>query len=455
MATGILFEQICGAGNRMILLLILFLFECVVCFILRNIGLMVIVESDSAQIVMLMINLFIGTYALLHENSNEQPGVQNALTIGFALRIFMILWDIYATRIFILPNSHLDTESFQRTAVLYMQQGGDVNAYSVFLGTLYRIIGVQRLTAEYVNLLLCYISIYLFRYMLKDFDVSEKVRDRALIAAALLPNYMIVSVILLRECLISTLLTASLVCFVRWWKRGGAHFFILSILLTVLAGQYHSGSLSAGGGYALLFVLTKRGEAEERIFHISFSALVKAAAVVAVFIYAYSTMQDKLFGRIYVTDLSQLDNYFNEHRSFSVIESSDSSHYSAGVAGLSGFTNIIVNTPIRLVSYLLAPAPWDWRGFTDVFAFFFSSALYIYAVWVGARSLRRQFANRDMMVALIILCACSALTFAWGVESAGSALRHRIKIVYFFFLLYALTGEGENSNYKVCNGVSW
>jgi hypothetical protein len=57
-----------------------------------------------------------------------------------------------------------------------------------------------------------------------------------------------------------------------------------------------------------------------------------------------------------------------------------------------------------------------------------------------------------LLVAVLVIALCGALVFAWGIDSAGSALRHREKFYFVYLLLYGVlkkshTKDGKKTSY--------
>lgn len=390
---------------------------------------------NITSLIILFINTMLGFGVIQRRFSDCRLRTVNYILIGFCLRVFLILWDFYGTNMFILPNSHSDTESFHRHAVLAANYGTLEDWYSMVVSIVYRLFGEQRVTAQYLNLVFSMLTIDILYRIMNFMDIDQNIKETILCAFSLLPNYAIVSIILLRECLISLLITYSLFMFFQWWKKPGRLYWITAVALSIIASQFHSGAIAAALAYLVITVLSKRDIDGVNHLQFSFSMLFKAAIIAYICAYAYTVLQDSLFGRLYVQDIDSLDNYFVEHSLYT--QSGDtSSHYGAGINGLSGITNLLVNTPIRIFYYLLAPVPWNWRGLSDVFAFIFSSFFYFHATRTAVIALKKN--GSSILTALLIICVASAVVFAWGVESAGTALRHRVKFSSAFFLLFAV-----------------
>ena len=92
--------------------------------------------------------------------------------------------------------------------------------------------------------------------------------------------------------------------------------------------------------------------------------------------------------------------------------------------------------------YLFSPFPWQWRGFSDVIAFIFSSVFYLICVWSAVRCVMKKNApNRNLVICLSIICICMVFVFGRGVTNVGTAVRHRDKVIAVFTVLWVVSSS--------------
>ena len=228
----------------MTIVLLSFLFEGLMCY---TFGLNSATDDAglSVSILLLTINSIILFVYIVRRYRDYDIIVSYVMVISLLLKVALLLWDYYGTSIFILPNSHLDSEGFHNGAILFAKhQSTRVENYSYVIGCLYRLFGVQRITAQFSNVILSFVGIDLLERMLVLLEIDDNARKITLFFAALLPNYLIISAILIRECLISVILCISLYMFVKWWKHGGAFNCIISLIVPLAASYFHSGAIA-------------------------------------------------------------------------------------------------------------------------------------------------------------------------------------------------------------------
>ena len=109
---------------------------------------------------------------------------------------------------------------------------------------------------------------------------------------------------------------------------------------------------------------------------------------------------------------------------------------------------LILYSPIRAFYFLTAPLPIDWRNFTDMFTFFSDSVLYLGTIIYFIMN-RRNLKDKKVLITGLVLALISvSLIFGIGVYNAGTAMRHRQKIVPIFLILLALIMDSRRSSTK-------
>ena len=351
---------------------------------------------------------------------------------AYLIRVSALLWDILGRDIFVLPSSGIDTEVFQQYAV-YFANGVELNRGGVYfriVGLIYRLFGVQRITAQYFNVVLSMFSIFLVKNILASLVLSEKIRMLALAMMAFLPYYVIMSSILLRESVIIFLITVSLYFFIKWWQSGALFSFVIAIVCPLVAALFHSGSMAPTVAYALIFLFYLP---KQRRYKFSLKTVSVALAFLAIFF-----LVDTFLG---VGMFRQFDRINSVDDIVDVTVRGGAGYLrwmdAVGTAGL------ILFSPIRMFYFIASPLPWYWRGFHDIFGFLGSSLFYVASYYFLFRQLRnKNYANHKLVLALLVIALFSSFMFAWGVNNAGTALRHRDKFISIFIVSFAVGWDG-------------
>lgn len=123
------------------------------------------------------------------------------LTMGYAARVGIMFIDIYGSSLFTILHSGDDTERFYIRSVEYYEGNYShfTTYYPYIIKDIYEIFGKNRLIAQYVNIL-CWVGVvFVVLAACKLFHVKEKCVIFIMAYLALLPNYICISSILLRE----------------------------------------------------------------------------------------------------------------------------------------------------------------------------------------------------------------------------------------------------------------
>lgn len=438
----------------MILVLLVFLFEGITCrvFGINN-------ASDETCLIVSQVLMLINTgvlFAYIVKRYNEYDQiVVFALLLSLVFKVSLLLWDYYGTSIFVLPNSHLDSESFHRGAVYFARFNTQkVENYSYVIGWIYRFFGVQRITAQYSNVILSFAGIDIFERIINVFEITSEGKKRSLIIAALLPNYAIISAILIRECIISVILCLALYYYALWWKNGLFIYLAIAELISLSACWFHSGAIAVTIGMSISLIISRKDDNGDRYLSVGISSVVLSIFLFFGFMYLFDALSESILKRFHGLDMNTIDNYIEGHNFYTETEGTTSS-YSAGFGGRSGIIGIVINSPIRILYFLWAPMPWRIRGISDVMAFLGSSLFYggvfFYSIWILIRK-SLLVEERSKILAVLIIALCAATVFAWGVDSAGSALRHREKFYYVFLLLLALLQLKDRNKDRTVKG---
>ena len=390
-------------------------------------------QPDS--ICLIMISAFSLTYIFVVSRSEKTALYVRELVSGYLLRVLLLLFDTYGKDFYILPNSGPDANSFFRSAQWIAgvtRQGNDMGAFSYVMGYIFKYIGVNRLYGQFLILLCSVVAIHLFLAILNLLNIDCHIKKKAMLIVCLLPNFAILSVLFLREAIVTMFITISLYCFLRWFLEKLLFYLILSFLACCGACYFHSGCAGLFVGYIIILFLYS--SYKER-FTLSAINIITATLFAVLMGFLFLNYSDILFSKIaHVDDISDIANTLDY----------GGSSYARYVGNSSSISNMVIFTIPRIIYFLFSPFPWQWRGVSDIIAFCFSSLFYFAAVRSALRNLRvMSRKNKDKTIAIIIISIGIVFVFAWGVSNTGTAARHRDKLVMLFATLYALGMDGS------------
>lgn len=380
--------------------------------------------------------IFINVLSVIATIVNQKKSLSTTtiMLCGLLFRLFLFIWDINYSDVYMLPNSGQDTEMFANTAregFLYGDYGRG-GIYAKFLAFWFRLFGsVQRPIAQYTNILLAITIILLTIKIMRYLLVPEKSQTLIIAMLSFLPNVAITNSILLRETLIIFLLTVAAWFFIVWINQGNLYNILLSVVFICFASAVHSGAVAILLGESIVFILYDRKTKKICFNSKSFLGIV---IVLFTFIFIYTQFGDVLFGKFN----GRIDSVESIMATADTYNRGGAS-YDAGFEINNSIVSLIVNTPIRMFYFVAAPLPWDWRGVSDIIAFCFSSIIFIYIYYRTYQEIRRGSDKyKTLIIIFTILALSSALIFAWGVSNAGTAVRHREKFISIYMILLSL-----------------
>lgn len=414
---------------------IVYVFLLAQCFFLSMISIALNTTNqvnESMALLIIFLNIFVVLLALYKEADGNKKLI-TILIFSFGIRVLLLLLDRYGYKYFILPGAGGDTQLFHLEALNFPNIKFLDNPYSYIVGIIYSLCEEQRIIAQYFNVLLSISTIIVTLKILDEFEISNKIKYIIISILSFIPNYMILSVLLLRESIMIFLVALSLLKFIRWWKYNGALNYINSIVFILLAAILHSGVIANAIGYIIIFILCNN---RKREFKLNLKSISRIFIFLIIFIVFYGQ-----FSQIFLSKFGTIEDINDITYRTSVAEAGGSAYNVGGDVNSIG--DLIKNSPIRMFYFIASPLPWDWRGLNDVISFVFSAMFYFIIYIYAIKSIRLPIKNniKKAIKSLIIISLIGAFVFAWGTSNAGTAMRHRDKFIVNYVVMLALALE--------------
>ena len=362
------------------------------------------------------------------------------ILLAFLMRVFFMFWDLYARGIFVLPGSGGDSEMYYKTSVLISENLDFLGTtrgetFSDLMGVLFSVIGPQRIVGQYINVLFGLSTILIIKKILSIIKINNKTEKTILMLACFLPNSMVMSAIFIREIIPTFYVALSLFYYIKWIKQQKLNYVIFAFSSLALASMFHSGVIGIVIGYSfgLLFYDFRSNK-----FKFSIRTTLSFLFIVLLMTIGFTYFEDTLFGKF-----KNVDNISDIY--------SSANYREGGSAYLTGMTinnplQLFVFGPIRSFYFLTSPLPMNWRGFSDIFTFLTDSSLYLATIIYYAIN-RKQFGERrSLIIILVWMIVGASFIFGIGVANAGTALRHRQKLISLFLVILALMKDAKLKN---------
>ncbi len=350
---------------------------------------------------------------------------------GFAVRLVILFLDLYVPSVNIF-SSGTDTEYFHEVSVLVANGQYPLDqthtVYVPFLSGLYYMIGDQRAYSQFLNIA-CWVfsAVYLFK-ALNYLQIEKKLTFIALLIFTMMPNSIFMSSILLREALIIFFTTVSLYYFLRWTAERNFLFFGWAVLLAILAMMFHSGMVGLVLVYVVTFFWLEKGSIGKKITTPLIYLLFFSALGVVVFLNA----------EVFLSKFIDSEGTTVEYEIFA----EGGSVYLASFSGWSGAAALLV-APLKMFYFLFSPLPLDWRGLGDMVSFLFDSSVYLFLVGATIYGLIKSDMPLRTKIFIVLVLGMTIFIYSYGTQSAGTAMRHRNKIIPLLLLSFAAANSRQ------------
>ena len=410
---------------------IVLLFEFVILSLYKSSGVTAVGNTVTGLLI------FIHTLSLIayfNQNKKLKP-YSKALVISLFFRIILIDIDLFAYPSFVLPNGHSDEDMFFANAVWFANTGISYRgSYPKVMGLLFRFVGFNRLYGQYLSMLFSIVALTILANCFSLVDISSTIKSKVFSIVCFLPNFAILSSLFMREALITMILSASFYLFLKWITEKKGFFYLLAIVLVLPAAILHSGTIAVLVGYIVIRLIYNNKQ--ERV-SVSLRNVLVTLIIAFGAVYVINSTGSTFLGKF--GDVDSLEDIANTG-------TSAASSYAQYVGNSNSPVSFIVYTPLRLFFFLFSPVPWMWRGMADITAFMFSSLYYLVTILSVLKYLRLGEAtnkrNRVIVISLFVVALATSFVFAWGTSNAGTASRHRDKMVTLMAILWALSSDG-------------
>jgi len=104
-------------------------------------------------------------------------------------------------------------------------------------------------------------------------------------------------------------------------------------------------------------------------------------------------------------------------------------------------TQALLFSPLKMFYFLFSPIPLDWRGIGDIFGFCLDSSIHFFLFFIIISGMKYIKYKRDntLVKFFVISALITAFIYAYGVSTAGTAMRHRTKIVPVLIVAAAIS----------------
>lgn len=365
--------------------------------------------------------------------TRKERGIAIVLAIGLALRIVLLFVDYL--HLAEIPNSGADSEAFHRIALLFYRNISFETKmdFPKVVGMFYSFTYASRLLAQYVNVIFGMGIIIMVYKSLKLLRVNPRAIFVAVTVIALLPNAIIFSGILLREAWVEFFVAVSAFYFVKWFTQGGAQNIVGCIAMLLAASYMHAGVLGLFLGYIAAFLFYNPATGRVRFTTSSVLSMIVISGIWFLIADSFEMFTGKF------NDFSFEDNSDFLQKVNKV--GGGNSDYLTWIDADSTVQGLLFS-PLKMFYFLFSPLPTEWNRMSDIVGFAIDGAIYMWMCWIiwKYRPGRHLMLKRFVVIAML----CSAFIFGYGTFNAGTAFRHRAKLIAVIAIPFAISlSEGK------------
>lgn len=358
--------------------------------------------------------------------------------IGFTIRFFIMMIDIYMRGIISIPHSGADTEGFLRRA---SEISGNFemiiqSKYEFFIkvvSILFTITENERIIIQYLNVLLGFTAIYLMYLILKKINISRKNMMVGMFIVTFFPHSVFFSGILLREMLSTFFVVSSLYFLVKWYKNNSPHNFVLSMAMILISALFHSGVIGLLLMHIFILIFYK-SRTKKLLFSFKSVGMFLIISVFLVSFFGYYEWYElAIFRKL---NIESIEDVFDASAS-----RAGGSAYLVGLS-INNVFQFLIYGPIFMFYFISSPLPINWRGLNDVMSFSLDGIYYLGTSLYIIFNYKKIPTNKRVLILILIIGLFGALfIFSTGVQNSGTALRHRHKLFFVFTLILIFIKE--------------
>lgn len=382
-------------------------------------------------IVLLILVIVSGT--IININCKENK-IKKAFYLALFIQIGILIVDNYIKD---FPLINVDARAHEGLA--WFSYINNVNVgrgqYNTFLlNPIYKILGIRVAIIFGAINVVCHILININLYRIFNIlKLEKRLKEFLLYIVILSPISLVYRAGVLREAIIIMFISYSLKNFIEYSLKKKIILMIKAFFFMGIGAIFHSGVVFLGVGY-FLYLLGGRGN--QKVFQ--FILFILAIGVFIIF-------KDQLLEKVGGGDVERILAYNNNEQ----LKSAGSGYLESITTDSLGQIGVFL--PLFMFYFMYSPTPDMFRGILDIISFILNSSIYIYITVVGVvtyKNIRKKLSKsqKQIIKALFISVLFTIAVFSVGTRNAGTAMRHRDKILLFLIVIFAII---RNKYYQI------
>lgn len=378
----------------------------------------------------------------------------NILVFNHSKYVFLILYIIiFLVRLSILlyrindpsayfPFKGLDSVTFHARGITIANSSSnildiffcDFALYEKLIGIIYYIYGINERFMYIINFIFSEMIFYFIYITSFEITSNKKISILSGFIFYLYPVSIEYATDFMREMPVELFLIISVYYFVKYVKSNYLYNMLLAMLFALITCLFHSGYIGVLICYVIAIAFFNKKKLRFKVTPIRFLIFsIITFLVINSPLWEIITLK---FG-----DINSLNDAVDK---IANSELGNSNYLSPP----QNITNAILQLPIRFFYYLNAPMPWQIYSIETLMAMLFDSILrwYIFYLTIKSFLLIRFYSKSDRMllIFLLMIVVGVSITFCWGTNNYGTAMRHRAaSLPVEILIVIAMKHNGE------------
>lgn len=355
----------------------------------------------------------------------KKKEIKNILYIGIVLQILIAIVDHF---FYAVPTIQIDPRMFERFAwysyIYDIDLGRGVYSFWI-LNPVYKLLKIRAaMIFSVLNIFFAVLTNLNIYKILKKLKISFKIIKVLIGISALSPISLIMKTGIQREAIIILLISYSIRNFIEYILDKDSLKMIKAFIFIGIASMFHGGVIFIASGYVIIFFTGKNQKTIQYFLFI---------IIIILFIFFKDVLLEKVGGG----DIDAILAANNRD----VLKNAGSGYLKN--VSTSNIGEMILYLPLFIFYFLYSPTPDMIRGILDIITFLLNSTIFIYLTIYGYYVYTKvkynlNFLEKKIVKGLLISLIFTIIVFSIGTRNAGTAMRHRDKIIPILIIIFAI-----------------
>lgn len=352
--------------------------------------------------------------------------IKTVMYLAFIIQIVILVIDNYIKD---FPLINVDARAFEDLGWFSYENSINVgrgNYNYLIINPIYKLLGIRVAAIFGAINIYCHILINLNIYkILNLFQIERNLKRFLMYILIISPISLIMRAGILREAIIIVCVSYSIKCFTEYIIKNNFYKVIISFISIGVGAIFHSGVIFLAIGYFFYLLGGKKNQK-----FIQFLILL-------IGIVGFVIFKDKLLMTVGGGDIDRILAYNNDN----TLKSAGSAYLTS--ISTTSLAQIGAYLPLFMFYFLYSPTPNMIRGMLDIVTLALNSSIYLYITFVGLityKNVKSKLSQKEKKIvkSLLIGVVFTIAVFSVGTRNAGTAMRHRDKILPFLIVIFAI-----------------